>query len=211
MSPPLKIALLGTAPGWREAPWGQSDWQIWGLNDGYRLWLDDPHRATRWFELHGRIPLTEARRPEDHWDRLDALKIPVYYLANRPQAIKRSIQFPLERVRKIRADYFACTYAYQIGLALLECVSELTLCGTPLIGPREALVERPCVEWWLGLAHGRGVKVTIHHQERMGLGRHPYLYAYEDRLERGSTLAAVMRHQRWVVGWIDGEAMIQLK
>lgn len=162
-------------------------------------------RATRWFELHGNTPLTRARRSPDHWERIAALNIPVYTLYELP-GVDLAMKFPIEEAAKIR-DYFSCTFCYQIALALLEGVTELRLYGTPLIGAREALVERPCVEWWLGYAHGKGVKVEVHHTQEFGLDQQPYRYAFNDQSERYLAYKFAYQHHDDVVSWINYEEM----
>ena len=206
------VAILGCAPGWQtmrtEGPFDE----IWCLNDFYRL---DPQAltyATRWFELHGDTPLTRARREPNHFDILAQLTIPVYSFHPLP-SVPTAVPFPLdadafERLRGLgaREPYFTCTLAYQLALALADDATRIALYGTPLIGAREALIERPCVETWLGYAQGLGVKVTICHGEATGLGRHPFLYALQDRDERLATFQAVYRHAVDAREWLIAEA-----
>ena len=200
----MKVAIVGTAPGWDRAPWQDPEWEIWGLNDAYRLFGPD-QICTRWFELHGDTPLTRARRPVDHFTRIAAMDIPVYYLHGDPPA-RQAVQVDADRLAKQGRDYFACTTAYQIALALEMGATAIRLCGTPLQANREAVVERPCVAWWLGLAEGRGVTVTVEHDNPSGLLRHPYRYAAEDWDERLSAYAeAQMLH--WSLDtWLPREA-----
>lgn len=201
----MKVAILGMGSGWREALALDRSWELWCLNEAYRL---DPvllTRASRWFELHGYTPLTKARRKPEHWGILAALQIPVYTLYDLP-GVKTAVSFPMAAAAEIQ-DFFACTMAYQIALALLEGVTELKLFGMPLIGAREALVERPCVEWWRGYAEGRGVKVDVIHEEPFGLGRQPYRYAYNDQAERYLAYRFAYTHHADVEDWIYYEEM----
>lgn len=199
----MKVALVGSASGWAQALELDPTWEVWGLNDQYLLGPQVVARATRWFELHGDTPLTRARRPADHWDRLAAFTIPIYTLFTLPGVVTARV-YPLADAAGIR-DYFACTFAYQIALALLEGVTDLHLYGTPLTGAREALVERPCVEWWCGYAEGHGVSVQIHHAEPWGLGRQQYRYAAEDQLERRLAYSATLAHQASADFWLPRE------
>jgi len=131
---------------------------------------------------------------------------PVYTLFDLPEVIKDRRPFPINRAAAIK-DYFSCTFAYQIALALLEDVTELRLYGTPLIGAREALVERPCVEWWNGYAEGKGVDVQVIHDSPYGLGRQPYRYAYNDQAERYLAYRFAYTHHVDVDDWIHYEEM----
>lgn len=201
----MKVALVGShGQSWREAVQLDSSWEVWGLNDEYLLGPELFTRATRWFELHGDTPLTRARRPASHRARLGEFKGPTYTLFSLPSTIVDPRPFPIQRAAAIR-DYFACTFAYQIALALLEGVTELRLYGTPLVGPREALVERPCVEWWLGYAEAKGVTVGVIHESPYGLARQRYRYAYHDQAERGMAYLFACNHFDWMPDWIRQE------
>ncbi len=200
----MKVAILGTAAGWERAPWQDAEWELWGLNDAYRLFAPD-QVCTRWFELHGDTPLTRVRRPADHFDQIAKLDMPVYYLHGEtptPTAIKLDVK----RLAAVGRDYFACTNAYQIALALSLGATEIALYGTPLQANREVVVERPCVAYWLGLAEGRGVKVSVHHDNSIGLMRHPYRYALEDADERELTYWACESVRQSLDWWLPREA-----
>lgn len=200
----MKVAILGTAPGWERAPWQDADWELWGLNDAYHLFAPD-QVCTRWFELHGDTPLTRSRRPADHFERIAALDMPVYYLHGEPPT-PTAIKLDVKRLASVGRDYFACTNAYQIALALSLGATEIALYGTPLQSNREVVVERPCVSYWLGLAEGRGVKVSVHHDNVVGLMSHPYRYALEDADERELTYWACESVRGSLDYWLPREA-----
>ena len=203
----MKVAILGTAGGWERAPWGDPAWEIWGLNDLYRQFLPY-HRArvSRWFELHGNTPLTRVRRPADHWEALESLHVPVYTLHDLP-TVTRTVPYPLAEILAwAPRRYFACTMAYQIALALSEHADAVSLYGLPLTYAREALIERPCVEWWLGYAEGRGVQVSVDHDQPHGLLRQPYLYAQHDREERLHSFRHTRGHHEGTTAWLREEA-----
>ena len=49
----LKVAILGTAAGYGDAPWEDESYEIWGLNTLYNLLTPwQIKRCSRWFELH---------------------------------------------------------------------------------------------------------------------------------------------------------------
>ncbi len=201
-----QIALIGSAPGYERAPWHDPAWEIWALNKSYTFL--EPAQigcVTRWFELHQNTALTQQRRPTNHWLNLAALDIPVYTFTRLPH-IKNQVLFPLDVIEQaMPRAYFACTFAYQIALALFEGATTIGLYGAALIGQREALVERPCVEWWLGYAEGKGVTILVDHDEREGVLRHDGRYAHDDQQERLSTFQYVLQHQRGVADWLVDE------
>src|SRR3990167_8760429 len=197
----MKVALLGTAPGYARAPYGDPTWEIWGLNDAYDLFGP----CTRWFELHGDTPLTRARRSLHHFDRIAALEMPVYYLHGEPPT-PTAIKLDTDALARVGRDYFACTTSYQIALALQEGATDIALYGLPFAANREVVVERPCVAYWLGVAEGRGVRVSVEHDEPVGLLRHPYRYAEADIEERQASYDAAYRLFWSLARWIPTEA-----
>ena len=44
-----KLAIVGTAETWRDAPYDDLSWKIYSLNDAYRLGLK---RADMWADIH---------------------------------------------------------------------------------------------------------------------------------------------------------------
>lgn len=201
---PDKVAIVCLAPGWQDAPFNDPEWETWGLNDGYLLFGPD-RPCTRWFELHGDTPLTRARRESDYFDRMREMDIPVYYLHGDPPT-PAAIRLDTDALARVGRDYFACTNAYQIALALLWGFKEIAIYGSPLQTNREVVVERPCVSYWLGLAEGRGVKVTAHYEGSIGPLRHPYRYALEDAEERTATFWAALTLSHSLGYWLPQEA-----
>ena len=199
-----KVAIIGLAGGWQSAPWGDPSWERWSINDGYLLFGPD-RKCTRWFELHGDTPLTRARRNPDHFDRIRAMDIPVYYLHGNPPA-PNAIKLDADALAAVWRDYFTWTGSYQVALALTEGFLEIAVYGAPLTGNREAVVERPCMAWWLGLAEGHGITVTVHHDDPTGLLRHPYRYALEDHEERTATYYASLALRSSLDAWLPLEA-----
>lgn len=171
----MKVAILGAGPSYRLAPLGDPAWEVWGCNSLWRMGRrDDVFLASRWFELHPR-----AVNTDEEVEAVLRCPVPIYVLdpAEWPAAphIRR---FPLEAVLEI-GDYYTCTFAYQIALAIYEDASSIGLYGVSLEhgSVRERVVERACVEWWLGYAEGRGVEVVL--PADSGLARAPYRYGYD--------------------------------
>ena len=203
----LKVAIVGGSSGWRGVLALDSSWEVWSCNQLYRLGAGAlASRATRWWEIHGYTPLTKARRPIDHWQKLEDLQIPIYTLFDLP-GITNVRVVPVEAFATAYQDYFACTFAYQIAQALFEGVTDLRLYGVALIGDREALVEAKCVDWWLGYAEGRGVRVGNYHDSEYGLGKQPYRYAYNDQAERYLAYRFAYAHHLQTEKWMHYEEM----
>jgi len=162
-----KVAIIGNGLTRKHAPYEDDSWDIWGLNE-----IEQP-RVDVWFEMH---PIEVQSERELKW--LKRCKKPIYML-EKYESIPKSYSYPLEEVLKVPGarDYFTCTFAYQIALALHLTYEEIGLWGMQLANgtAREQTVERMCVEWWLGLAIGKGVKVTTADK----FMRHNYHYGYD--------------------------------
>ena len=165
-----KVAIVGTGPDRLSAPFDDSEWECWALNE-----IRQP-AFTRHWELH-------PRRVQSAHDlrALAAIRQPCYVLDPAewgPGEVPSPARYPLARVQEAgMRRYFSCTFAYQVALAVLEGFEELGLWGVQLhLGsPRERLVERRCVDYWLGYAEGRGLRVS----QDSGLAWQPHLYGYD--------------------------------
>jgi len=91
--------------------------------------------------------------------------------------VPNAVLYPLKAIMALGyREYFSCTFAYQIALAIYEGYTEIGLYGIELFNgsPRERLLERACVEYWIGVAQGRGITIN----EFSGLAKQHYLYGY---------------------------------
>ena len=174
--------VVGAADGGRDqAPYGDSDWCVWALNE---IWQP---AFTRHFELH-------PMRVQDDRDLtvLRQLTVPTYVLEETP-LVPRGVRFPLDQLRAQpwHRDYFTCTFAYQIALAINEGFEQIGLWGVGLWAgtARERTTELACVEYWMGLARGRGIVVD----PDSDLARQEYLYGYDYDEEKADVEAAVAR------------------
>lgn len=190
-----KVALVCAGTSGSQAPINDRTWEVWGLNscDQYTIDANGLFRADRWFELHDLDERVCKRRRAPGFRRwLASLPCPVYQRPGRHDAA-RSVPFPLDDVIAGGRDYFGCTMAYQVGLALREGFTTIGLFGAALNTGREALVERPTVEWWLGYAQGRGIRVIVPEYAE-GTGRHAYRYAFDQVAERDASYAYCLDH-----------------
>src|SRR5689334_15473635 len=54
----MKVAIVGFTDHRKEAPFGDPEWEIWGLNELYRYMPVE--QFTRWFELHDRSDFVKS-------------------------------------------------------------------------------------------------------------------------------------------------------
>jgi hypothetical protein len=170
-----KVLIYGGGLGKREAPLDDPGWSVWAINLIPPLDWRGQLRADLWFDLHQR-----GAQTEDDMRWISGCPFPIVVPPDLMDATERAVEFPLTRIRSEFPNApLACSFAYQIALALSEGFKEIGLFGVELAygSPRERTVEWASVNWWLGLAEGRGVK--IHRPLNSRLGRHPRLYGLE--------------------------------
>ena len=70
--------------------------------------------------------------------------------------------YPLkEIIKEFGTDYFSCTLAYAIALAIYEGYQEIEIFGVNWDDTEEYNDQRAGIDFWCGFAKGRGVKITI--------------------------------------------------
>lgn len=191
-----RVAIVGTAESWKNAPFNDPSIEIWSLNDAYCLGLP---RVDRWFELHPldhmvfrprtqkvvtktAIPPGYYMRPEGHleWLKQQAATIPVY-LQNDPPADwpVNAKRFPLETVEAAFGGYWASGPSYMVALAMLEGFTEIQIWGIHLATEQEYRDQRSNFEFLLGIAAGRGITVVM--ADSSPVLKHGWKYAYEPK------------------------------
>lgn len=180
----LKVAIVGTATGQEFAPYADKSWEIWGLSRSY---LSLP-RWTRWFELHKPQDLCKTWTPGNEAAEVAARSAYTTWLGNahnqgrvytREAAIPNTEDFPFaELVEEFPRGYFTNTVSWLIAYAAYIGVAEIGLWGVDMALDTEYGVQRPSVEYLLGIAEGRGIKVTV--AESSDILKCKSMYAYED-------------------------------
>ena len=163
-----KLAIVGFATSSRMlAPFDDDEWEIWAMNQLYRY----IPRATRWWEIHNR-PMFEADivRDTDYVAWLQQCPIPIY-MADTFSDIPRSVRFPIEALTeefgikfigdRFGRPYFTSSPAYMLALGIHLGFEEIGVWGIDLTIGREYEYEKACFEYFLGMARGRGIKVTL--------------------------------------------------
>ena len=190
-----KMAIIGAGPGRNGAPWGNPSWCFFALNEIAQRHYD------RHAELHPRAVQSEQ---DLAWLRRCQAPCYVLDLDEWDGLIPHPVRYPLERLRAVGfRDYYTATFCYQIALAILDGFEEIGLWGVSLhLGtPRERLLERACVDYWIGFAEGRGIKVV----EDSGCARRPHLYGYqyEDEKLDGDKAVARFVQVAQQMGYLD--------
>ena len=148
----MKIIIVGKGPGWERAP---VEGETWGVND---LLLRRPVKLT--FQIHNidKLPHKDFLNVEAQVKEINKLGIPVI-IRKKHKLFPTGIIFPYD---KMPVQYFSNSIAYMIAYAVYKGATEIEMYGVALLLKEEYADQRPCIEFWIGYALGKGVKVTVH-------------------------------------------------
>lgn len=190
----MKVAIVGTAPTWREAPIGDPEWEIWSLSRNY-LRMED--QWDRWFELHkleevaksweaSDDPASEAaaRATYIEWLAQAAQKRTVYVREPRPEVPGAEV-FPADALlARFPRQYFTNTVSWMMALAIHEGADEIGLWGVNMELDSEYGEQRPSCEYYIGLIDGLAaageMAAPCHLPEHSTLLRTAWQYGIED-------------------------------
>jgi len=161
-----KVAIVGTAMTFKDAPYNDPTWEIWGLNDH---WNNMP-RYTAWFECNNTACRIAPVSHQPNMKRVDWLKtspVPVY-MQEHYDDIPNSVRYPWEEINDMVGatgecgrDYFTNSVSYMIALAIYQGYDEIGLYGVDMAVGSEYEKQRPSCEFWVGFGKGRGIKFFI--------------------------------------------------
>ena len=184
-----KVAIIGFAPStMAEARFlfDDPDCEIWALNQLYMTFCPQngglpaiAKRADRWFQIHARSSYdANVVRDHSHHDWMaQQTKFPIYMQERNPE-IPMSVRFPKEKIMAEFGNYFTNSISWEIALAIMEGFKEIHLYGVDMATHSEYAYERPSVEYFLGWAKGRGIKIMI--PQKSDICKTMWLYPYED-------------------------------
>lgn len=152
-----KIALIGTAGTWVFAPFHDPSWEIWAHSSAIGICP----RIDRIFDLHPKSVWQKKKSwMKDYQAFLRACPVPIY-MQQHYKEIPQSIRYPKERVLSEFRRYFSSQAAWMIALALTEGVTHLGFYGVHYAVDSERRTQRGGCEYWMGVAEGRGVQLSI--------------------------------------------------
>lgn len=137
----LKVAIVGMAPSKSLVP--DEGWERWGL-----AYDPDCLRFDRAFEMH------------DDFTEVDRLSMfPVLYMQD--TFLPNATRYPFEEVSATCGAYWESSVAYMLALAVHEQAEEIALYGIDMDAGTEYAYQRPNMEYLIGLARGKGIKVHV--------------------------------------------------
>lgn len=169
-----RVKLLGKGQGWEQCPDNEPGIELWGLNG--LLFANKKLDKIFMMDILDEMPsvISGTWELNDIIEQANRLKIP-FIGPYKYEEIPTSEAYPIEEAAKeFGIPYFNNTIAYMICYALLRGVEEIQIWGINQASGTEYFYEKGCVEYWLGIATGMGVKVSIH-------GKHSELLANKAR------------------------------
>ncbi len=183
----MKIAIVGAGIAESELLSKSADYKLWSVNNLFRQFPNV--LFDKWFELHqfqynkgnflrrGRGSFGRNPDINSYLRDLNDLNIPV--MMYKPlKRIKKGQQFPFkELMRRFQSSYFGCSFAWMVAYAIDLGASEIAFFGVALNG-NEYYYQRPSTEYYIGIAKGMGIKITIDSSSK--LLQESYIYAYKE-------------------------------
>lgn len=128
---------------------------------------DDRSNVTHWKQVINNIFRGQSRK--EHLASIEEEKLkPIYMQYWHPQ-VPNSVDYPLWEVfheffkdfrrGDDKIKYFTSTFAYMMGVALLEGFERIEIYGFEMADEIEYVMQKACGEFWIGMALGKGVEV----------------------------------------------------
>ena len=174
-----KVAIVGLSPSTRhQAPFFDGGFEIWGLNENHYTYFP---RFDRWFDLHDRKLMEQPWRNQDHLQWLKKCNAPVY-MQSRHDDIPGSLEYPKDEMIEEFGSYFTSTIPYMLALAIREGFSQIHLFGVDAMTQSGYEDQRASIEYFIGIARGRGIHVCIPDDSNLLKAKRMYGYS-DDSLE----------------------------
>lgn len=159
----MRVAIVGGVTRTGQEVLDDDDREIWTLNAIRPAWLPNA-RISRHFNLHRYEHLVrdwkDGLERELKWAKRNP-KVPFYVIGDWP-SIPKPLQFPLNELRAFArgGGYHAGSFDMMVAFAMLLKAKDIALHGINLnMESGEPLSGRACLEYWCGMAEGRGIKV----------------------------------------------------
>ena len=189
-----KVAIIGFAESWKQAPWSDESIEMWALNE---FWKYAP-RWNRWFELHDAETLGSTSRDMTEgeqkrhieWLSRDHGK-PIYMQPQFVGKFPNAVAYPLDQMIAEFGRYFTSSIGYMLAMAISEGYTWIGLYGVDLASDVEYPHQRPNTEYLVGLARGRGIHVEI--ASGSAINKSSFLYGYEREPATSPAMAALQK------------------
>lgn len=186
-----KIAILGTAPSWKQAPLHDSDWEIWVCN----ITGMEVERWDRLFEIHRRWEESD----KEYLEEIKTILPPKKVMSIIPLGGPANIVIDRAALaKKYGAIWLSSSLAYMLAIAIDEGATDIGIWGVDMESREEYVVQFSGCRHFIDLAKFVGIK--IHMPDRCLLLREPE--PYPDRFETMFALTMENKAKR-IEGLID--------
>jgi len=153
-----RILICAQGPSWYQCPnMAPPNCEIWGCNAIYR-----DHYVDRLFIAHD-IRIIMLHDDADFVENINKLGIPVYTTYDY-KVLENHTLIPINEImNEFKVGFFLNIITYMIATAILQKPKEINLYGVdmrPDAGNETYSNEKGSVEFWCGVARGKGIKLT---------------------------------------------------
>lgn len=174
------LAIVGFARSSRTlAPYHDLSWDIWGLNEALTTDWFLRKQPSGWFQIHPKWDFMRSNNRNDpaHWKWLrEPHDFPIFMQADFAE-IPAAVRYPIEEVMDMGGMYLTSSPAMMFALGILMGYQRIGLWGIDMAADSEYNYQKPCMEYWIGIARGMGIEVVLPENCPLLRGN---LYAYED-------------------------------
>jgi hypothetical protein len=157
------IAIIGTGPSWVEATKEPPSTKMWGIGATWQLAGRGEIQLDAYYELH-EIEYMEEVFGQARADQIlawyEETDSKIYYPSHK--GFKGWAPFPFTEIMAKFRPYFMSTAGWMIAHAIMQNPKEIKLFGVDMAAEAEDYThQRANAEHLLGVAIGRGIKVTL--------------------------------------------------
>ena len=175
-----RVAIVGCGNSAKhvERLFGDLDkYEIWGMNQLFVIYPAIVPKATRWFQVHHEDKFLEGNHNTFEWMK-EEHPFPIYVREKYVDDFPSAVPFPKHELLEEFGRYWGSCVAWMMGLAIHEEFEEIHLYGVHMALPDEYANQKDGIEYFIGLARGRGIKVFV--PPTCELLKTPFLYGFED-------------------------------
>ena len=148
------VIILGTGPSRVNCPW---DGEVWAVNNAYEQWTGK--KIDKIFVVHKQA-YWDKGAPIFNWEEMNKTGAEIISLWENKGL--NAIPYPYYEIKDFfQIDYFSNTFCYMIAYALYKDYKTIRLSGCDMSEYGEVSLEKGGVEFWIGIARGRGAKIVI--------------------------------------------------
>jgi len=187
-----KVCIMGFATSWVDTPFNNSDFEIWTLNEAYKLLATKnipAGRINRWFEVHNLNSPSKNNQEHRNFLRECQNKMPLY-VNEKYEDLPNAILYPRKEIKEyfnqnfiqnngVGAAFteFSNSISWMVALAIYEGFEEIWITGVDMAQKDEYAWQRSSATGFIMFAAGKGIKVCIPHGSE--LCKFPQDYGFE--------------------------------